>query len=107
MPLVGRVRFARRSAGCLTGFHRYTMLYDRSVRPERIAWYLDGVNIHNVRANQVPASTWNDAVHHGFFIILNVAIGGDFPAAFGGGPTAATRSGVPMLVDYVAVWTSP
>jgi beta-glucanase (GH16 family) len=97
----------RACGGCLTGFHRYTMLYDRSVNPERLAWYLDGVNIHNVRANQMDAATWNNAVHHGFFVILNVAIGGGFPAAFGGGPTGATRSGVPMLVDYVAVWTSP
>jgi hypothetical protein len=30
-------------------------------------------------------------------------MGGAFPAAFGGGPTAATASGVPMLVDYVSV----
>ena len=40
------------------------------------------------------------------FVILNVAMGGGFPAAFGGGPTAATQSGVPMLVDYVAVYQS-
>jgi beta-glucanase (GH16 family) len=93
--------------GCKTAFHRYTLLYDRSVSPERLAWYLDGVNIHNVYSNQVPAATWSAALHHGFFIILNVAIGGAFPAAFGGGPTAATVSGKPMLVDYVAVWTSP
>jgi hypothetical protein len=39
------------------------------------------------------------------YVILNVAIGGSFPGAFGAGlPTAATRSGVPMLVDYVAVY---
>src|SRR5262249_3621487 len=43
---------------------------------------------------------------HGFFVILNVAMGGAFPAAFGGGPTGATQSGVPMLVDYVTVLTS-
>ena len=39
-------------------------------------------------------------------MILNVAMGGGFPAAFGGGPTAATQSGVPMVVDYVAVYQS-
>jgi beta-glucanase (GH16 family) len=96
-----------RACGCTTAFHRYTMLYDRSVSPERVAWYLDGVNIHNVRANQMDATTWNNAVHHGFFVILNVAMGGGFPGAFGGGPTGATVSGRSMLVDYVAVWTSP
>jgi len=94
-------------SGCQTGLHRYTLVYDRSVSPERLAWYLDGVNTLNLYSNQVDATTWNNALHHGFFLILNVAIGGGFPAAFGGGPTAATASGKPMLVDYVAVWTSP
>jgi beta-glucanase (GH16 family) len=96
----------RACAGCQTGYHRYTMLYDRSVSPERLAWYLDGQNYFNVYANRVDATTWNNALHHGFFLIANVAIGGAFPAAFGGGPTAATASGKPMLIDYVAVWTS-
>jgi Carbohydrate binding module (family 6) len=54
----------------------------------------------------VDATTWNNATHHGFFVILNVAMGGGFPAAFGGGPTGSTQSGVPMNVDYVAVYTS-
>jgi beta-glucanase (GH16 family) len=93
--------------GCQSGYHRYTIVYDRTVSPERLSWYLDGVNIHNVTANQVPAATWNAALHHGFYLILNVAMGGSFPGAFGGGPTGATRSGVPMRVGYVAVWTSP
>jgi beta-glucanase (GH16 family) len=94
--------------GCLTGFHRYTMILDRSVNPERMAWYLDSVNIHNVYSNQVDATTWNNATHHGFFLIANVAMGGSFPGAFGAGlPTGATASGKPMLIDYVAVWTSP
>jgi ricin-type beta-trefoil lectin protein len=39
-------------------------------------------------------------------MILNVAMGGGFPAAFGGGPTGATQSGVPMVVDYVRALTS-
>jgi beta-glucanase (GH16 family) len=96
----------RGCGGCQTGYHKYTMLYDRTVSPERLAWYLDGVNIHNVYANQVPAATWNAAVHHGFFIILNLAMGGSFPGAFGGGPTAATANNGAMLVGYVAVWTT-
>ena len=31
--------------------------------------------------------------HAGYRLILNVAIGGQFPAALGGGPTPATRPG--------------
>jgi hypothetical protein len=96
----------RACGGCQTGFHTYAIEYDRSVSPEQIRWYLDGTNFFTVNANQVDATTWNNAVHHGFFMILNVAIGGGFPAAFGGGPTGSTASGVPMVVDYVAAYTS-
>jgi hypothetical protein len=96
----------RACGGCQTGFHTYALEYDRSVSPEQLRWYLDGNNFFTVNANQVDATTWNNATHHGFFVILNVAIGGGFPAAFGGGPTGSTASGIPMLVDYVAVYTS-
>jgi Ricin-type beta-trefoil lectin domain/Glycosyl hydrolases family 16 len=95
----------RACGGCQTGFHTYAMELDRSVSPEQIRWYLDGSNFFTVNANQVDATTWNNATHHGFFMILNVAIGGGFPGAFGGGPTGATQSGVPMIVDYVAAYT--
>lgn len=96
----------RACGGCQTGYHTYAMEQDRSVSPEQIRWYLDGAQIFSVNANQVSATTWNNATHHGFFIILNVAMGGGFPDAFGGGPTGSTQSGVPMMIDYVAAYTS-
>jgi hypothetical protein len=96
----------RACGGCQTGFHTYTVIYDRSVSPEQMRWYLDGSNFFTINANQVDATTWNNATHHGFFMILNVAIGGGFPAAFGGGPTGSTASGIPMVVDYVAAYTT-
>ena len=96
----------RACSGCNSGFHTYAVEQDRSTSPEQIRWYLDGNNFFTINANQVDATTWNNATHHGFFIILNVAIGGGFPAAFGGGPYASTVSGVPMLVDYVAAYTA-
>ncbi|WP_425245570.1 glycoside hydrolase family 16 protein [Streptomyces sp. NEAU-NA10] len=88
---------------CQSGFHTYTMEWDRSVSPEAIRFSVDGVTFHTVTANQVDATTWNNATDHGFFVILNVAMGGAFPDAFGGGLDADTRSGVPMVVDYVQV----
>lgn len=94
-------------SGLQTGFHTYRVEVDRSVSPEQIRWYLDGNNFFTVNSSQVPASTWTDAVDHSFFVILNVAMGGAFPAKEGGGPTGATQSGAPMLVDYVHVFTSP
>jgi hypothetical protein len=46
-----------------------------------------------------------DATAHGFFLVLNVAIGGGFPGAFGGGRTSTTVPGIPMLVDYVPAYS--
>ncbi|MFV8186232.1 MULTISPECIES: glycoside hydrolase family 16 protein [unclassified Streptomyces] len=91
---------------CQSGFHTYSMEWDRSVSPEAIRFYVDGVNYHTVTAAQMDATTWANATNHGFFVILNVAMGGGFPGAFGGGPTSATQSGHPMVVDYVQVLSS-
>lgn len=91
---------------CQSGFHTYTVEWDRSTSPEQLRWYLDGAQFHTVNASQMDAGTWAAATGHGFFLILNVAMGGAFPAAFGGGPDGATASGVPMVVDYVGVWQS-
>ncbi|MBE1875093.1 glycoside hydrolase family 16 protein [Myceligenerans pegani] len=87
---------------CQSAFHTYRMEWDRSGSVEQLRWYLDGNLFHTVDETDVDATTWSNATDHGFFIILNVAVGGDWP----GLPTAATASGVPMLVDYVAVYES-
>jgi beta-glucanase (GH16 family) len=92
--------------GCQTAFHTYGVEWDRSVTPETLRWYKDGAVYFSLNRNQVNQAAWDTALSHGYFVILNVAIGGGFPAAFGGGPTASTRSGVPMLVDYVAVYSA-
>ncbi|MEU9732793.1 glycoside hydrolase family 16 protein [Streptomyces sp. NPDC048002] len=93
-------------ATCQAGFHTYALEWDRSTSPEQIRFYVDGINYHTVRADQVDAATWNNATNHGYFIILNVAMGGGFVDAFGGGPDAATVPGYSMVVDYVQVLTS-
>ncbi|GHA26498.1 endo-1,3-beta-glucanase [Streptomyces tauricus] len=91
---------------CQAGFHTYGLEWDRSTSVEEIRFYVDGVNYHTVRANQVDTTTWANATNHGYFIILNVAMGGGFVDAFGGGPDGATVPGNPMVVDYVQVLTS-
>ncbi|MFJ4682217.1 glycoside hydrolase family 16 protein [Streptomyces sp. NPDC088789] len=93
-------------ASCQSAFHTYRMEWDRSASVEQIRFSVDGVNYHTVRENQVDATTWTNATDHGFFIILNVAMGGGFVDAFGGGPDAATVPGHPMVVDYVQVLSS-
>ncbi len=96
------------ASGLQTGFHTYRVEVDRSVSPEQIRWYLDGVNFFTAYSNNpgMDPTTWANAVDHSFFIIFDLAMGGGFPNAFGGGPTGATVSGASMLVDYVRVYTT-
>ena len=97
----------RACSGCQTGYHTYAVEIDRSTSPEQIRWYLDGVNYFTVNSSQVDATTWANAVDHTFYIIFDLAMGGAFPAAYGGGPNASTVSGGQMSVDYVAVYNKP
>ena len=89
---------------CQGTFHTYRVEIDRSTSPEEIRWYLDGVQYWQVSSNHVgmDATTWANAVDHEFFLLLNVAIGGEWA----GNPTASTTFGAPMVVDYVRVFTS-
>ena len=96
----------RACAGCETGFHTYAVEIDRSSSPERIRWFLDGKNYFTLTQTRVDASTWSNAVDHPFYIIFDLAMGGGFPAAFGGGPNAGTVSGGEMKIDYLAVYNS-
>ena len=93
--------------GCQTGFHTYSVIVDRTnTSAEQLRFLLDGNVRFTVNENQVPLATWQAAVDHGFFVILDLAIGGAFPNAICGcgSPSAATSSGAGMTVDYVAVY---
>jgi hypothetical protein len=95
-------------SACQSAFHTYRFEWDASVSPQQLRWFVDDTQYFSVSQSQVDAGTWNNMTSHaGYFILLNVAIGGSFPngVAGTGTPTGATVSGVPMLVDYVAVWT--
>ncbi|MGH3878968.1 MAG: glycoside hydrolase family 16 protein [Actinophytocola sp.] len=93
-------------ASCQSAFHTYRFEWDDAA--DQLRWYVDGQQFHSVSQNQVGADTWNQMTNHaGYFIILNVAMGGAFPngVAGRGTPVPETVPGRPMLVDYVAVWT--
>ncbi len=85
--------------GITAGFHTYAVEWDRSKPTAELRWYVDGTLFHTVRATDVDAATWQEATGHGFFVLLNLAVGGSWP----GPPTAATRPGQSMLVDDVQV----
>ncbi len=81
------------------GFHTYSVVWDRSQPVAQLRWFVDGQLFHTVRASDVDPSTWQRATGHGFFLLLNVAVGGTWP----GPPDATTVSGASMLVDQVTV----
>jgi beta-glucanase (GH16 family) len=77
------------------GFHVYAVEWE----PDAIRFYLDANLYATFSAAQwPPGGTW--VFDHRFFLILNVAIGGDWP----GSPDDSTEFPQTMLVDYVRVY---
>ncbi|HWB37464.1 MAG TPA: discoidin domain-containing protein, partial [Rugosimonospora sp.] len=91
--------------GCQTGYHEYTQIIDRTKTDEEIRFYLDGRQTFAVSESQVGVTAWNAAVHHGFYLRFDLAVGGSLPNAIAGvtTPTANTTSGGTLLVDSVSV----
>ena len=97
----------RSCSGCQSGYNTYSVIVNRTnTSNESITWYLNGNAYFTATESQVGASTWQAAVDHGFFLILDVAVGGAFPNGVCGcsTPTGATSSGASMGVGYVAVY---
>lgn len=93
---------------CQSAFHTYRFEWDAGVSPQQLRWYVDGELYHTVSQSQVGEPHWTNMTGHGgYFVLLNVAMGGGFPNGVCGcsSPNSGTASGVPMLVDYVAVYT--
>jgi beta-glucanase (GH16 family) len=92
---------------CQQGFRTYRVEWDRSVQPEQLRWYIDGQQYHTVSAGDLPADTWSQMTdHEGYFVLLNLAMGGAFPNGVAGRdtPVAATQPGHSLVVDRVEVW---
>jgi hypothetical protein len=95
-------------SSCQSAFHTYRFEWDASVSPQVFRWFVDGQQFHSVSQNQVDATTWaNMTSHSGYFVLLNVAIGGAFPNNNSGTTTPGPGivPGRPMVVDYVTVTT--
>ena len=94
-------------SGCQTGYNTYSVIVNRTnTSNESITWYLNGNAYHTVTESQIGTSAWQAAVDHGFFLILDVAIGGGFPNGVCNctTPASSTSSGAAMSVGYVAVY---
>ena len=101
----GRTSGFASCTGCQTGFHEYAQVIDRTQSDEQIRFYLDGQQTWTMHESQVGVAAWNAALHHGFYLRLDLAIGGSLPDAVAGRPTptAATSSGGSLVVSSVSV----
>ncbi len=66
--------------------------------PDEIHWYVDGINYHNAIPSDVAPNEW--VYNHTFYMILNLAIGGNFGGSIDPNLTFPQQ----MLVDYVRVY---
>ncbi len=67
--------------------------------PDVIRFYVDDV-LYSTRMREELQPGWKWPFDHPFFLLLNVAVGGDWP----GKPDATTVFPQIMLVDYVRVY---
>jgi len=80
-----------------TEFHTYAIEWD----PTEIRWYVDGVLYAMQNSWFSTAAPFPAPFDQPFYIILNVAVGGNFPGA----PNANTVFPVSMEVDWVRVYS--
>lgn len=95
---------------CQTGFHTYTLIIDRTnTSAESLQFLMDGEVEITITEAQVGAGPWRKAVDHGFFLLLDLAMGGTGPDGncHCTAPTASTTSGGQLRVAYVAVYEQP
>ena len=93
----GLTTAVRSRSSLATGFHTYGVTWS----PDRIVFSLDGV-AYSTRtpASLAPGQRW--VFNQRFFLLLNLAVGGDWP----GSPGAGTHFPATMLVDWVRVYSS-
>jgi beta-glucanase (GH16 family) len=73
-------------------FHVFSIVWDA----KKIIWYLDGVQFHVIDTTPEGLSEFQEE----FFLIFNVAVGGQWP----GSPDGTTILPQQMIVDYVRVF---
>jgi beta-glucanase (GH16 family) len=91
---------------CTTSFHTYTLDWSRA--DNSATWYIDGRQVHRTqRGVNVPADAWDLATARGFYVILNIAMGGEMPVNNGVPINGSTGGGGHFDADYVAVYNGP
>jgi len=80
-------------------FHTYALEWDSST-PE-MRWYVDDTLYSVQNSWSTTAAPYPAPFNENFYILLNVAVGGNFPGA----PNSSTVFPVEMEVDYVRVYS--
>ena len=97
-PLVNKYFFA--DGEDVTDWHVYAVEWD----PNEIRWYLDGVHFHTATTNNwfssAAPSNPRAPFDSNFHLLLNVAVGGNFP----GNPNGSAQWPQTMEVDWVRVY---
>jgi beta-glucanase (GH16 family) len=91
----GQADFTGSTGTSVTGYHTYSVTWDS----QNIRWYVDGVqfNQFSIANNTGGTNAFNE---NNFFILLNLAVGGNWPGfSINNGALPAN-----MLVDYVRVY---
>jgi hypothetical protein len=103
----GHALMACPTTGCQTGYNTYSVIVNRvNTSAEYLEFLMDGTVESTITEASVGTAAWQAAIDHGFFIIFDLAMGGNYPDGIEGSttPTSATTSGASMSVGYVAVY---
>jgi hypothetical protein len=77
-------------------FHTFAVEW----QPDKIVWYVDGIQYHQATPADAFLQGKQWVYNHSFFMLLNVAVGGNFGGAVG----ADTTFPQAMTVDYVRLY---
>ena len=76
----GHALIACPTTGCQTGYNTYSVIINRTnTSAETLEYVMDGVVEATITEASVGTTAWQDAIDHGFFIIFDLAMGGNYP----------------------------
>lgn len=109
------------NGGTIAAWHDYAVEWD----PTYIKWYIDNILVRTVNRTDVTANGSQWVYDNNKFILLNLALGGEYPAGYNGCTGSPLPAGCPYFgikqstvdnivagggvvqVDYVQVWQKP
>ena len=106
-PTIAHPQIPCPDTSCDGGFNTYSVIINRAnTSAESLEFLMDGRVEETITEAEVGTATWGAAIDHGFFLLLDLAMGGTYPngKCRCTSPTAATTPGGQMKVAYVAVY---